>query len=50
MYKVIYTVKDNNGFLVDKSKKFERTQEALAFILSIKGKTIGKPTLDTIER
>ena len=50
MYKVIYTVKDNNGFLVDKSKKFERTQEALAFILSLQGKTIGKPTLDTVER
>lgn len=46
MFKVIYTVKDKNGFLVDKSKKFELMQDAFAFIREVKATIVGKPMIE----
>jgi len=48
MFKVIYTVKDKNGFLVDKSRKFDLMQDAFAFIREVKANIIGKPTIERI--
>jgi FKBP-type peptidyl-prolyl cis-trans isomerase 2 len=52
MYKLSYTVKDKNGYLVDKSKKFEIIQQAFLFIREQKvnniTKLVGKPILERI--
>jgi len=48
MFKVIYTVKDKNGFLVDKTKKFKLMQDAFAYIREVKATIVGKPTIERI--
>jgi hypothetical protein len=48
MFKVIYTVKDKSGFLVDKTKKFDLMQDAFKFIRELQGSMIGKPTIERI--
>lgn len=48
MVKVIYTVKDKNGFLVDKTKKFQMMKEAFVFLREISGTTVGKPTIERV--
>jgi hypothetical protein len=47
IYKVIYTVKTNRGFIVDMSRRFSTFTEAYAFIQELKysGKLVGKPEL-----
>jgi hypothetical protein len=46
-YKVLYTVKNDSGFLVDKTKKFTSLHEAYEFIKSLNssGKLVGKAEL-----
>ena len=46
MVKVSYTIKDQNGYLVDKTKKFEQMKEAFVFIHSIKNASVGKPMIE----
>lgn len=48
MYKVTYTVKNEDGFLIDKSRKFDLIQEACKFIreLNHSTKIIGRPTVE----
>lgn len=48
MFKVIYTVKNENGYLVDKSKMFDMLQDAFKFVRELKGnsKMVGKPTIE----
>jgi pterin-4a-carbinolamine dehydratase len=49
MYKVTYTVKNEDGYAVDKTKKFEQFQAAVAFIRELSrtgSKLIGKPVLE----
>jgi hypothetical protein len=48
MFKVIYTVKDKNGFLVDKTKKFKLMQDAFAHIREVKAGIVGKPIIERI--
>lgn len=48
MFKVTYTIKNENGYLVDKSKTFDMLQEAFKFVreLNSNSKMIGKPTIE----
>lgn len=48
MFKVTYTVKNENGYLVDKAKHFNMLQEAFKFIRELNGnsKMVGKPTIE----
>lgn len=48
MFKVTYTVKNETGFLVDKSKNFDVLQDAFKFIreLHSNSKVVGKPTIE----
>lgn len=48
MFKVTYTVKNETGYLVDKSKKFDMLQEAFKFVRELKNnsKMVGKPTIE----
>lgn len=48
MFKVTYTIKNENGFLVDKAKNFEMLQEAFKFIreLNSNSKMVGKPIIE----
>lgn len=51
MYKVTYTVKDNDGYLVDKVKKFDVMQDACKFIRDLVNRSssinlIGRPTVE----
>lgn len=48
MFKVTYTVKNETGFLVDKSKNFEMLQDAFRFVRELKSnpKMVGKPTIE----
>jgi hypothetical protein len=49
MYKVIYTIKDKNGYLLDKTKKFDLIQDAFAFIREQKTfNMVGKPILERV--
>jgi len=49
MYKVIYTIKDKNGYLLDKTKKFDLIQDAFAFIREQRSNNlVGKPILERI--
>lgn len=48
MVKVSYTVKDQNGYLIDKTIKFDQMKEAFAFIHSIKNSSVGKPLLERL--
>lgn len=46
-YKVLYTIKNDSGYLVDKIKKFTKLSDAYKFIkeLNSAGKLVGKPEL-----
>lgn len=48
MYKVTYTVKSKDGYLVDKTKKFEIMQDACKFIreLNRSNTIIGRPMIE----
>lgn len=48
MFKVTYTVKNETGFLVDKSKTFDLLQDAFKFVrgLNSNSKMVGKPTIE----
>ena len=51
MYKVTYTIKNEDGFLVDKVKKFDVMQDACKFIRELvnrsgNNKIIGRPTVE----
>ena len=51
MYKVTYTVKDTDGFLVDKVKKFDVMQDACKFIRELVNrsaslKLVGRPMVE----
>ena len=51
MYKVTYTVKNEDGFLVDKVKKFDVMQDACKFIRELVNRSgsinlIGRPTVE----
>lgn len=48
MFKVTYTIKNENGFLVDKTKNFEMLREAFKFVreLNSNSKMVGKPTIE----
>lgn len=48
MYKVTYTIKNHDGFLVDKTKKFELMQDACKFIreLNRSATIVGRPTVE----
>jgi hypothetical protein len=48
MFKVTYTVKNETGFLVDKSKNFEMLQDAFKFVRELKSnsKMVGKPIIE----
>ena len=51
MYKVTYTIKNEDGFLVDKIKKFDVMQDACKFIRELvtrsgNNKIIGRPTVE----
>ena len=51
MYKVTYTVKNEDGFLVDKVKKFDFMQEACKFIRELVNRSgnsriVGRPTVE----
>lgn len=48
MYKVTYTVKNKDGFLIDKVKKFELMQDACKYIRELNRSTtiIGRPTVE----
>lgn len=51
MYKVTYTVKNDDGFLVDKTKKFDVMQDACKLIRDIaknpnKYNVVGRPTVE----
>ncbi len=44
MYEVYYTIKDNDGYLVDRSMKFRSFPDAVKFIRSLQN-VVGKPTV-----
>jgi ribosomal protein S2 len=48
MVKVIYTIKNENNYLVDKVKKFDLLQEAFSFVreLNANPKLMGKPIVE----
>lgn len=51
MYKVTYTVKNKDGYLVDKSKRFDIMQDACKYIRDLVNrsaqlKLIGRPTVE----
>ena len=48
MFKVTYTIKNENGFLVDKSKMFDMLQDAFKFVRELisTSKAVGKPTIE----
>lgn len=50
MYKVTYTVKDKDGYLVDKVKKFDIIQDACKFIRELASREnsniVGRPTVE----
>lgn len=51
MYKVTYTIKNEDGYLIDKVKKFDIMQDACKFVREIVNKTkntniVGKPTVE----
>ena len=48
MFKVSYIIKNENGYLVDKSKNFDMLQEAFKFVreLNSSSKLVGKPTIE----
>jgi hypothetical protein len=48
MFKVTYSVKDNDGYLVDKTKKFDRIQDACKFIRELNRSTnlVGRPLVE----
>lgn len=50
MYKVTYSVKNSDGYLVDKTKKFVTMQEACKFIRELNRSTtanlIGRPMVE----
>jgi hypothetical protein len=48
MVKVSYVIKNKNGYIVEKAKKFELSQEAIAFVRELQRMTgesriFGKP-------
>ena len=51
MYKVTYTVKDTDGYLIDKVKKFDIMQDACRFIRDLVNrsgsmKLVGRPMVE----
>jgi hypothetical protein len=50
MYKVTYTIKGKDGYLVDKVRKFDVMQDACKFIRELNGsgstKIIGRPMVE----
>jgi hypothetical protein len=51
MYKVTYTIKNEDGFLVDKVKKFDVMQDACKFIRELVNRSgsasiVGRPTVE----
>lgn len=51
MYKVTYTIKDSDGYLVDKVKKFDVMQDACKYIRELVNrsgsfKLIGRPIVE----
>ena len=48
MYKITYSVKDIDGYLIDKTKKFDRIQDACKFIreLNRSTKLVGRPLVE----
>ena len=51
MFKVTYTIKNDNGYVVYKSKSFDMLQKAFKFIRELNTsniKMIGKPTIERI--
>lgn len=48
MYKITYSVKDIDGYLVDKTKKFDRIQDACKFIreLNRSNNLVGRPIVE----
>lgn len=47
-YRVVYTVKSENGYIVDKSKQFPTFIDALVFVKLLKegGNLVGKPVFE----
>lgn len=48
MYKVTYSIKNQDGYLVDKSKKFDTVQEACKFVreLNLSKTIVGRPMVE----
>jgi len=47
-YRVIYSVKNENGFLIEKSKQFPTFTDAYTFVQMLKegGNLVGKPIFE----
>lgn len=47
-YRVVYTVKNENGYIVDKSKQFPTFGDAWTFVKLLKdgGNLVGKPVFE----
>lgn len=43
---VSYTVKEDSGYIVDKSKKFSSVHDAVEFVQMFKHLMVGKPTMN----
>lgn len=50
MFKVTYTAKNKQGYLIDKNKDFKSLKEAFVYMKKIKAqsKTIGQPILERV--
>jgi hypothetical protein len=47
-YRVVYTVKNNSGFIIDKSKQFPTFTDAMTFVQLLRegGNLVGKPVFE----
>jgi hypothetical protein len=43
---VSYTVKEDSGYIIDKSKKFSSVHDAVEFVQMFKHLMVGKPTMN----
>lgn len=43
--RVAYTVKNDSGFIVDRTEKFSNVHEAMEFVQMFKHLMVGKPTM-----
>ena len=50
MYKVTYTIKDDNGYLKIKNNKFRSFSDTVKFVRSLKGRTFkdNKPVIERV--